>query len=156
MSVTEQLAQLLIKNKLTISTAESCTGGLVSSKLTDVAGSSAYITHNVITYANSVKHNILGVSSLILEEKGAVSPECAEEMARGLYKLTGSDICLATTGIAGPDGGSPEKPVGLCYVGLYYKNNVKIKKLLFDSSLTRIHLKELFANAALEFVIENL
>ena len=98
----EQLGKYLIDNKLTIATAESCTGGLVSSRLTDVSGSSEYIKLNFVTYANEAKHKILGVSWDILDNFGAVSEECAEAMANGLYQATNCDIALCTTGIAGP------------------------------------------------------
>ena len=156
MSIEHELGAILLEQKLTISTAESCTGGLVSSLLTDVPGSSAFVKHNVVTYANEVKHNILGVTWETLNNKGAVSPECAQEMVLGLRKLTNSDICLATTGLAGPDGGTPEKPVGLCYVGFLFNNKLRIKKLLFEGNYSRTELKQLFATSALEFAKANL
>ena len=144
-----KVAQILIQKGLTISTAESCTGGLLSSKLTDVAGSSAYIRLNVVTYANDAKQKILGVSRKTLENCGAVSGECAFEMAQGLYKLTGSDICVSTTGIAGPTGGTKEKPVGLMYSAIYTKNTSKIHKILLTPDIERIVMKEKFVQAVL-------
>ena len=144
-----KVAQILIQKGLTISTAESCTGGLLSSKLTDVAGSSAYIRLNVVTYANDAKQKILGVSRKTLENCGAVSGECAFEMAQGLYKLTGSDICVSTTGIAGPSGGSAEKPVGLMYSAIYSKNQYKMYKILLQPDIERIVMKEKFVQAVL-------
>ena len=144
-----KVAQILIQKGLTISTAESCTGGLLSSKLTDVAGSSAYIRLNVVTYANGAKQKILGVSRKTLENCGAVSGECAFEMAQGLYKLTGSDICVSTTGIAGPSGGSAEKPVGLMYSAIYSKNQYKMYKILLQPDIERIVMKEKFVQAVL-------
>ena len=125
----EKLGKFLLNNILTIATAESCTGGLLSSKLTDVSGSSAYIRLNFVTYANEAKHNILGVSWDILNNFGAVSEECAQAMAEGLQKATGADIALCTTGIAGPTGGTKEKPVGLIYIGLRYKNITTIREV---------------------------
>ena len=98
----EKLAKILIEKNLVISTAESCTGGLVSSMLTDISGSSAYTKLNFVTYSNEAKHKILGVSSETLEIFGAVSEECAKEMAEGLMNKTNCDIALCTTGIAGP------------------------------------------------------
>src|SRR5581483_10970149 len=103
---------------LWISLAESCTGGLVSKRLTDVAGSSSYIKLNVVTYANEAKEKVLGVSPQTLETHGAVSEQCAQEMCEGMRRLSNCDIAVSITGIAGPDGGTPEKPVGLVYVGL--------------------------------------
>ncbi len=144
-----KVAQILIQKGLTISTAESCTGGLLSSKLTDVAGSSAYIRLNVVTYANDAKQKILGVSRKTLENCGAVSGECAFEMAQGLYKLTGSDICVSTTGIAGPSGGSAEKPVGLMYSAIYSQKQYKIYKILLQPDIERIVMKEKFVQAVL-------
>lgn len=152
MMIEQEIGKIFLENNLTISTAESCTGGLLSSMLTDVAGSSAFISLNVITYANEIKHKILGVSQETLTGCGAVSEECAKEMVIGLKKLTDSDICVATTGIAGPGGGTNEKPVGLCYVGVFLNGEVRIKKLLFDSKISRKELKQKFATAALEFV----
>ena len=91
----------------------------MSSKLTDVSGSSTFITLNLVTYANEAKEKMLGVKKETLERYGAVSEECAYEMAEGLYKLTKSDICVSTTGIAGPTGGTEVKPVGLMYSTIY-------------------------------------
>ena len=111
MTYEELLGKYLIENKLTIATAESCTGGLVSSKLTDVSGSSEYVKLNFVTYANEAKHDILGVSLDTLNTFGAVSEQCAEEMANGLQGVTNCDVALCTTGIAGPTVGTKEKPV---------------------------------------------
>ena len=156
MSIEQEFGQILLDKNLTISTAESCTGGLVSSLLTDIPGSSAFITLNVVTYANEIKHKILNVSLETLNTHGAVSKECATEMVLGLKQLTNSDVCLATTGIAGPSGGTKDKPVGLCYVAFLYDNNLKIKKLLFPPNTQRKELKLLFAKAAIEFAKQNL
>lgn len=152
----EELGQILIKNKLTIATAESCTGGLVSSKLTDISGSSAYIKLNFVTYANEAKHKILGVNQEILDNYGAVSEECAEAMANGLEKVTGCDVALCTTGIAGPTGGTPEKPVGLAYISVKYKGIVVIKEVKLSPDIPRIQMKEQFANHALKLAISTL
>ncbi len=143
------IAEILTKRGLSISTAESCTGGLLSSKLTDISGSSAFVTLNVITYANDAKNKLLGVSLETLETKGAVSEECALEMAKGLHKLTGSDICVSTTGIAGPTGGSDEKPVGLMYSAIYTPEKYQIYKILLSSDINRILMKEKFVEAVL-------
>ena len=149
----EKLGKFLLDNKLTIATAESCTGGLLSSKLTDVSGSSAYIHLNFVTYSNEAKHKILGVSWDILHTYGAVSEECAEAMAEGLQRVTGADIALCTTGIAGPTGGSENKPVGLVYIGLKYNNITTIREVKLSPNLPRTQMKEEFANQALNFAL---
>ena len=149
MNYAEEIGKFLIKNNWTISTTESCTGGLLSSKLTDISGSSAYITLNLVTYANKAKEKMLGV---VLNSEGAVSENCAYQMAKGLHKLTNSDICVSTTGIAGPTGGSTEKPIGLMYSTIYTKENFKNYKIEVDSSLSRIEIKEKFA----EIVLKNI
>lgn len=156
MTLEEQLAKILIENKLTIATAESCTGGLLSSRLTDVSGSSDYTKLNFVTYANEAKHQILDVSWDILNNYGAVSEECAEAMANGLQKITGCDIALCTTGIAGPTGGTKEKPVGLVYISIKYNNIVTIKEIKLDSKTPRIEMKRLFADEALKLAISTL
>ncbi len=153
MKLEEELGKFLIDNNLTIATAESCTGGLLSSKLTDVSGSSAYVKLNFVTYANEAKHDILGVSWDILNTKGAVSEECAEAMANGLYEKTGCDIALCTTGIAGPTGGTKEKPVGLVYISVRYKSIVTVKEINLSPNIERVKMKEEFANQALKLAL---
>ncbi len=150
----ELLGKFLIENKLTIATAESCTGGLLSSKLTDVSGSSEYIKLNFVTYANEAKHEVLGVSWDILNNYGAVSEECAHAMAEGLQNATGCDIALCTTGIAGPTGGTKEKPVGLIYIGLKYNNITTVKEVKLSPNIERVQMKEEFANQALKFALD--
>lgn len=154
MTLEEELGKYLIENKLTIATAESCTGGLLSSKLTDVSGSSEYVKLNFVTYANEAKHKILGVSWDILNNFGAVSEECAEAMANGLYEATDCDITLCTTGIAGPTGGTKEKPVGLVYISMRYKGIVTVKEVKLSPTLPRIEMKEQFANQALKLALD--
>lgn len=149
-SITEEIAKILIKNNLKIAVTESCTGGLLSSKFTDVSGSSSFIQLNLVTYANEAKHKMLGVRLETLENFGAVSEECAYEMASGLMKLTGADICISTTGIAGPTGGSQEKPVGLMYSTICTKNKAITFEIRFHPEIPRIEMKELFAQAVLE------
>ena len=118
----KKVAEFLWKNNLTIATAESCTGGLLASRFTDIAGSSSYINESHVTYANSAKHKYLNVDNEIFEKYGAVSYECAHAMAEGLKKLSNCDIAVCTTGIAGPGGGTPEKPVGLVYISISTKD----------------------------------
>jgi len=152
----KQIAKFLIKNNLTLSTAESCTGGLLSSRFTDISGSSSFIKSNFVTYANEAKEEILFVPHLVLEKNGAVSEECAYRMAEGLRKRTGCDIAVCTTGIAGPAGGSAKKPVGLMYMAVYYKDEVTVKKVLFPSFLPRKFMKYLFTQAAIAYLFEKI
>ena len=152
----EKLAKILIEKNFVISTAESCTGGLVSSMLTDISGSSAYTKLNFVTYSNEAKHKILGVSNETLENFGAVSEECAKEMAEGLMNKTNCDIALCTTGIAGPTGGTFEKPVGLCYISCKYKDKIRVKKVLLNPATERIEMKKQFACLAIEFALSSL
>ena len=147
------LADLLTKNNLKISTVESCTGGLLSSKLTDISGSSNFITLNLITYSNEAKKTFLNVTYKILKENGAVSEECAFQMAKGLYDLTKSDICVSTTGIAGPTGGSTDKPVGLMYSTIYSLDKSATYKILVNPNESRVEIKNLFTNKVLENLI---
>lgn len=149
----EELGKILTENHLTIATAESCTGGLLSSKLTDVSGSSEYVKLNFVTYANEAKHQILNVSWDILNNFGAVSEQCAQAMAEGLQKATNCDVALCTTGIAGPTGGTKEKPVGLIYISIKYKNIVTVKEIKLPPNTPRIKMKEEFANHALKFAL---
>lgn len=114
----ECIGRMLAANGKTMSTAESCTGGTISALITSVPGSSAYFLGSVTSYANSVKIGVLGVDADIIEKHGAVSSECVAAMAEGVRKLTGSDYSVATSGIAGPGGGTPEKPVGTVWVGV--------------------------------------
>lgn len=156
MTPEEELGKYLIEHKLTIATAESCTGGFLSSKLTDVSGSSEYVKLNFVTYANEAKHKILGVSWDILNNFGAVSEECAEAMANGLFEATGCDIALCTTGIAGPTGGTKEKPVGLVYISMRYNGIVTIKEVKLSPDIPRKEMKERFANEALKLALSTL
>ena len=153
MTLEEELGKYLIENNLTIATAESCTGGLLSSRLTDVSGSSEYVKLNFVTYANEAKHKILGVSWNILNNYGAVSEECAEAMANGLYEVTKCDVALCTTGIAGPTGGTKEKPVGLVYISARYKGIVRIKEIKLSPEIPRIEMKKRFADEALKLAL---
>lgn len=127
----ELVVQALKSKNLKLATAESCTGGLISKKITEVSGSSQVFDFGVCSYANFIKHKVLGVSNETLEVYGAVSSNCAMEMAKGAALLANADIGVSTTGIAGPTGGTDEKPVGLVYIGIYTKaSNYAIKTLL--------------------------
>lgn len=128
------IKRILIKNNLSLSSAESCTGGLISSYLTDVDGASNFIFQNFVTYSNDAKMKFLNVQKETLENYGAVSQQTADEMAKGLLKY--SDCSIATTGILGPSGGSVEKPIGLVYIGLGYKNKTKVIKYISQKANT--------------------
>lgn len=146
------VGQLLTKQNLTISVAESCTGGLVSKRLTDIGGSSQYIKLNAVTYANEAKMSLLGVSPELLETYGAVSDECARAMAAGIAKLSGSNIGLSITGIAGPTGGTAEKPVGTVYLGLWSDGQLSTKLLSLGTKLNRQEIRFRTSSAALNMV----
>ena len=119
----------LRENNLTFATAESCTGGLIGKRITEIAGSSSVYLGGVVAYDNNVKINMLGVCADTIKNYGAVSEQTACEMARGVAERTGADIGVSSTGIAGPDGGTDDKPVGLVYIGVYYKNKTRAVKL---------------------------
>lgn len=125
------VVQLLERRQETIATAESCTGGLLSAYLTSVDGASAVFECGLCTYANRIKEMLVHVPHDVLEEHGAVSWQTAIAMAKGIHELTGADLCVSVTGIAGPKGGTPEKPVGTVYVGFCYqgKQTVYLLKL---------------------------
>lgn len=112
------IQHLMLSQQRTLSTAESCTGGFIASQITDVAGSSGYFLGSVVSYANAVKENVLGVSASTLTTHGAVSTQCAEEMLSGVLDVIHSDVAIAVTGIAGPGGGSVAKPVGTVFVSV--------------------------------------
>ena len=127
----DKLHKKLIKEKFTISVAESCTGGLLSSKLTKLSGSSKYFKMGLITYSNIAKINILQIKRKIIDKYGAVSPECCRSMVNNLSKISKSKINLSITGIAGPNGGTKEKPVGLVFIGVKKGNKILVIKNLF-------------------------
>jgi PncC family amidohydrolase len=114
----QQIGERLRSRQLMLAVAESCTGGLLGDHITDVPGSSDYFLGGVLAYSNQVKQGLLGVPFETLETHGAVSPQCAAEMAQGVRRLLGSDVALSVTGIAGPGGATPAKPVGLTYIHL--------------------------------------
>lgn len=130
-STAARLGLLLQEKKLYCATAESCTGGLIGAALTDIPGSSAWYRGGVISYANEAKIRLLGVSGAILASRGAVSEDVALAMARGARGALGADVALASTGIAGPDGGSPAKPVGTVWLGWAWPGGVQAKVFHF-------------------------
>lgn len=143
----ETVGSLLLRSGKTLSAAESCTGGMISSLITSVPGSSEYFLGAVTSYANSVKENVLGVPAEIIAAHGAVSSECVAAMAEGARRITGSDFSVATSGIAGPGGGSEEKPVGLVWVGVSSAGGTQTFRFTFRSDRKRN--TERFASSAL-------
>ena len=155
-SVEHSLVKLLIEKKKTISTCESCTGGLVSAALTEVPGSSEVFGFGICTYANEAKMKLVGVKEETLAAFGAVSEQTAMEMAEGIRRLSGSDIALSLTGIAGPGGGTEEKPVGLVYLGVSVGEKTYAKKMLLGQHATRDreYIRKLAVKNALKTAIE--
>lgn len=137
-SLDDIAARLLIDSEMTLSLAESCTGGMVSSRLTDMPGISAVFDRAIVTYSNRAKMEELGVRGETLDSFGAVSEQTAREMAEGVRRVSGTDIGISVTGIAGPGGGSEDKPVGLVYVALSHKDGTVVKKLDLWGSRSRI------------------
>lgn len=156
--MTEQFAitlgGLLSETDLWLAVAESCTGGLIGHMITNVPGSSAYFRGGVIAYANEVKVESLGVSAATLEEYGAVSKETVVEMANGVREALDADIGLSVSGIAGPEGGTDEKPVGTIWIGL--STNDKEAADLFHFTGERLEIKEQAARMALQLVLDYL
>ncbi|MGC8502966.1 nicotinamide-nucleotide amidohydrolase family protein [Desulfurella sp.] len=146
----EVVGNLLREKKLTIAAAESSTGGLIVSRLVNVAGSSAYCLGSIVSYSNEVKMNILGVKKQTLDLFGAVSEQTAKEMLLGAKRLTNADIVLCDTGIAGPSGGSINKPVGLHYIGITVKDSIKVYKEIYQAerNYTRIYISQYALNLA--------
>jgi PncC family amidohydrolase len=130
----QNVVQLLCARNLTLTAAESCTGGLLSGAVTSVGGASQIFSLGIVAYANEIKEQILGVKTETLETYGAVSAQCAAEMAQGARKLADSDIGISVTGIAGPTGGTPEKPVGTVYFACVYKDKTNILHIKTDST----------------------
>lgn len=153
-SFEDKAGQILIEKNKTLSIAESCTGGLISSLMTDVSGSSSYTKANFVTYANEAKTQYLGVKESTLNEYGSVSIQTAQEMVEGLLERTGSDYALATTGIAGPTGGTAQKPVGLVYIGVGKKGHVQVYKYNVNPKYPRILIKYMFAKHAVELIAD--
>ncbi|MHB8105237.1 MAG: CinA family protein [Dehalococcoidales bacterium] len=153
-AIEKKIGDLLRKKGLTLGTVESATGGLMSHLITNVPGSSDYFKGAVTTYANETKMNVIGVKAETLKRYGSVSPEVAEEMAKGGKKLLKVDICLADTGIAGPGGATPGKAVGLFYIGMANRDGVFSREHEFHG--TREQNKQSAAAAALNWLKEYL
>lgn len=151
-SLEEQAGMLLLQQGLKLAVAESCTGGLISHLITNVTGASNYYLGGVTSYANEVKVGVLGVSSATLEKHGAVSAETVLEMARGVRKALGADIGVSVSGIAGPTGGTPQKPVGTVWIGLSSARDEFARHFLWQGD--RLTIKQQSARAALSLLVE--
>ena len=146
----EALGQVLRQHRLTVATAESCTGGLVAKRLTDIPGSSDYFVGGVVSYSNRLKTALLGVSETLLATHGAVSEPVARAMAVGAVSRLGADCAIATTGIAGPNGGSPQKPVGLVYVATSVESEIEVAR--FTMFRDRDEIRERTAQTGLDLL----
>ncbi len=154
MEKAKKLVEALIKANMHISFCESCTGGMLSAALTEIPGSSAVFDMGFVTYANEAKNKLIGVNKALLDTYGAVSEEVAKAMAEGVVRVSGADIGVSITGIAGPDGGSEEKPVGLVYIGMCFEGKVVVTKNNFSGS--RQQIREKAMNIALSMALDEL
>jgi PncC family amidohydrolase len=150
----KKLGALLTQRGLTMAVAESCTGGMIGAAITRVPGSSAYFKGGVIAYSNEIKEQVLGVPRELLETKGAVSGEVVKAMAQGVAKLCKSSCSIAVSGIAGPQGGSADKPVGLVFIGIYLKD--KVQSFTFNFAGDRERVRKEATKAGLEKMMEAL
>ncbi len=153
-SLEERLVNLLAKRKMTVTTAESCTGGLIAGNLVNVAGASDVLNEGYVTYSNEAKQRLVGVSAKTLERFGAVSEQTAREMAEGAARAACADMALSATGIAGPGGGTAEKPVGLVYIGCFANGITRVKECRFKGN--RRENREQTVEEALKLAVEML
>ena len=144
--INKKVIKKLIRNKITISVAESCTGGLIASEITSVPNSSNIFNLGLVTYSNQSKEKLLKIKKQNLKKYGAVSAQICKDMVENLYKISKTDLCISTTGIAGPSGGSKFKPVGLVYVGIKLKKNCKIYMYNFNKKLKRNKIQKKTVN----------
>ncbi|RIK53363.1 MAG: CinA family protein [Chloroflexi bacterium] len=154
MTLESRIGDVMNQKRLTLAAAESCTGGLVSSRITDVPGSSAYFLGGVVAYSYEAKASLLGVSWDTLNKYGAVSRETVIEMARGARKLFNADIAVSISGIAGPGGGTDAKPVGTVWVGLSASGGEEARHFVWEGD--RILNKQLSSEAAMQFILDHL
>ena len=150
-NLTQKLVKKLIQKKLKISFAESCTGGLLSSLITSISGSSKVFNLGLVTYSNKTKINILKVPRKIIKEYGAVSKECCLSMVKNLNKISKANISVSITGIAGPNGGTKLKPVGLVYIGIKKGNKIIIKESIFKNK-NRISIQKATVKSTLQII----
>ena len=150
--ISQKIVNLLTKKKLNISFAESCTGGLLASSITSISGSSKVFTVGLVTYSNNAKINILKVPQNIISRHGAVSHETCMYMVRNLNRISKTNISVSITGVAGPNGGTRKKPVGLVYIGIKKSNKILVKKYFFKNK-NRQQIQRATVNKALNLVL---
>lgn len=155
-TIAEKLVAQLKLAQCKAATAESLTGGLIAKKITDIAGASEVFECGVCSYSNRIKHEVLGVSESTLATDTEYSHACAKEMAQGVRRLAGADIGIATTGLAGPSGGTPDQPVGTVYVGISTEHDTQTYRLSLGSEKSRVEIRELSAEKALSLALETL
>lgn len=148
LTIEEKLVALLRDKKMTVTTAESCTGGMISATLVNVPGASWVLNEAYVTYSNEAKMRLLGVSKATLDTVGAVSEETAYQMAQGAAKAANADCAISVTGIAGPDGGMPDKPVGTVYAGFYVQGDITVVRYQFEGD--RFTVREKTVQSVLE------
>jgi len=146
--INKRIINKLIKNKITISVAESCTGGLIASEITSVPNSSNIFNLGLVTYSNQSKEKLLKIKKQNLRKYGAVSAQICKDMVENLFKISKTDLCISTTGIAGPSGGSKLKPIGLVYIGIKFKKISKIYMYNFNKKLERNKIQKKTVNTA--------
>ena len=151
----KKLVKKLTKKKLKIAIAESCTGGMLASEITSISGASKVFGLGLITYSNQAKINILKVKKNIIKKYGAVSPECCEAMVRNLAKISKAQINVSITGVAGPNGGTKTKPVGLVYIGLKKNNKIYVKKFIFRNK-GRQYIRNSAVKKSLNLILSSL
>jgi len=144
--INKKVIKKLIRNKITISVAESCTGGLIASEITSVPNSSNIFNLGLVTYSNQSKEKLLKIKKQNLKKYGAVSAQICKDMVENLFKISKTNLCISTTGIAGPGGGSKLKPVGLVYIGIKFKKISKIYMYNFDKKLERNKIQKKTVN----------
>ena len=147
----KNLVKILTKKKLKIAFAESCTGGMLASEITSISGASKVFGVGLVTYSNQAKITVLKVNKSIIQKYGAVSPQCCKAMVKNLSKISKAQINVSITGIAGPNGGTKKKPVGLVYIGVKKNNKIFITKNLFKEK-SRISIQKLTVKTTLEII----
>lgn len=153
--LSREIVRICEERELIVATAESCTGGMISAAITSVSGSSAVIELGVCSYSNRIKREVLGVSGETLERCSEYSAQCAEEMARGVLELSGADLAVSTSGVAGPTGGSRENPVGTVYISVCGKKTANSEKYIFENN-GREFIRAAATEKALSMLLENI
>ena len=152
--IEEQVFELLKKNKITLATAESATGGMIASMLVNVPGISEFFQEGYVTYSNDAKVKMIGVDRILIDTYGVVSKEVAENMAISVARTAGTDAALSVTGVAGPDGGTDDCPVGTVYIGYFFKGKTVVEHHIFAGN--RLEIRQAAAERALTLLVEQI